>query len=218
MRAPMDTALLASAACIAAVAGLLVAERRGAAFARAVCKTAASAGFVAVALALGATGSAWGRWMLAALLLGALGDVLLLGRQARAFAAGLAVFLLSHLCFAFAFWHGGVMAGVAVGAAVVAAAAGAAIARWLGPHLARAWRLPVGAYVVAILGMCALAVGFGAAHGGVLVPAGALLFALSDVAVARERFVAPGFANRAWGLPAYYVAQLSLAWSVAAPP
>ena len=43
---------------------------------------------------------------------------------------------------------------------------------------------------------------------------GAIVFAASDVAVARDRFVARSFVNRAWGLPAYYAAQLVLAWSV----
>jgi hypothetical protein len=47
--------------------------------------------------------------------------------------------------------------------------------------------------------------------------AGAVLFALSDVFVARDRFVHSGFANRQWGLPLYFLAQLILAASVAAP-
>jgi hypothetical protein len=41
---------------------------------------------------------------------------------------------------------------------------------------------------------------------------GALLFYLSDFAVARDKFVAPGFWNGAWGLPFYFVAQLNLAF------
>jgi uncharacterized membrane protein YhhN len=43
------------------------------------------------------------------------------------------------------------------------------------------------------------------------VAAGAVLFYLSDLAVARERFVAHSFTNRAVGLPLYYVGQLLLA-------
>ena len=31
---------------------------------------------------------------------------------------------------------------------------------------------------------------------------------------ARDRFVAEEFANRVWGLPLYYAAQVALAWSV----
>ena len=42
----------------------------------------------------------------------------------------------------------------------------------------------------------------------------AVAFFCSDLSVARDRFVAPGFANRAWGLPLYYAAQLAFAWSV----
>ena len=46
---------------------------------------------------------------------------------------------------------------------------------------------------------------------------GALGFFLSDLAVARERFVAKGFTNKLWGLPLYYGAQLLLAWTAGAP-
>jgi hypothetical protein len=40
---------------------------------------------------------------------------------------------------------------------------------------------------------------------------GALAFYASDLAVARQRFVAESFANKLWGLPLYYGAQLLLA-------
>ena len=45
---------------------------------------------------------------------------------------------------------------------------------------------------------------------------GALAFAISDLAVARERFVTPSFVNGAWGLPLYFAAQLTLAGTVTA--
>jgi hypothetical protein len=41
----------------------------------------------------------------------------------------------------------------------------------------------------------------------------AVAFYLSDVSVARDRFVAPGFGNRIWGLPLYYGAQVLFALS-----
>jgi len=50
----------------------------------------------------------------------------------------------------------------------------------------------------------------------VLLLTGALMFLVSDLAVARDRFVAQGFINRLWGLPLYYAAQLVLA-SCASP-
>ena len=66
------------------------------------------------------------------------------------------------------------------------------------------------AYVVAITAMVIGAI----ALGNPRFLAGAALFFASDLAVARDKFVAPGFTNRAWGLPAYYAGQLLIAWSL----
>ena len=44
-----------------------------------------------------------------------------------------------------------------------------------------------------------------------LIPIGAVLFYTSDIAVARNQFVAPGVMNRVWGLTLYYLAQVLLA-------
>lgn len=46
---------------------------------------------------------------------------------------------------------------------------------------------------------------------GLRAAVGAALFAASDIFVARDRFAAPGWRNRAAGLPLYYGAQLVLA-------
>jgi uncharacterized membrane protein YhhN len=72
-------------------------------------------------------------------------------------------------------------------------------------------RVPVIGYVVVIVAMVigALAIG----RGRLVV--GALLFFASDLAVARDKFIAKTFANKAWGLPAYYAGQLAIAWSLA---
>jgi uncharacterized membrane protein YhhN len=45
---------------------------------------------------------------------------------------------------------------------------------------------------------------------------GALLFYISDLAVARDRFITRSFVNRLWGLPAYYTGQVLLALSIGA--
>jgi len=71
------------------------------------------------------------------------------------------------------------------------------------------------AYVLALGAMVSLAIGAAAGWGRPLLAVGALAFAASDVSVARDRFVAPGLVNRAWGLPLYYAAQLVIALSVA---
>ena len=201
--------------CLAAVAGLLFAER----FARPVAyggfKLGASSAFVAVAVLLGAVGSVYGRWVLVALVLSWVGDAALLSRRRGAFLSGLGAFLLAHVCFAMAFFAGGFSGGAFGVALAPAIGVGVAIGRWLWPHLGREYRGPVAAYVAAIVLMCAAAAGYSAATGRWQVLLGAVLFMASDVAVARERFVARGFRNKAWGLPAYYGAQLILAWSVA---
>lgn len=206
-----------TALCLVAVAALLVAERRAWSVARALAKTIASLAFVGVAVSLGATGSAYGRWVLLALALSVAGDVLLLSHRSAAFLAGLAAFLLAHLAFAAAFVVAGVDLGTAGLAAGIALVVGAAVLRWLWPHLRGPMRPAVGVYVLAILAMCSLAAGHAGASGHALVALAAVTFAASDLAVARDRFVQASFANRAWGLPAYYAAQLLLAASAGGP-
>jgi hypothetical protein len=63
--------------------------------------------------------------------------------------------------------------------------------------------------------MAALAWATSGSTADVRIPVGATAFYLSDVFVAREQFVAKAVANRMWGLPLYYLAQVLLAWSVA---
>ena len=70
-------------------------------------------------------------------------------------------------------------------------------------------RGPVLAYTAVISAMLVL----GAGSRNPLVPWGALLFYLSDLTVARDRFVRPGLSNRVVGLPMYYAAQVVLALS-----
>ena len=163
---------------------------------------------------------AFTHWMIAGLALGVVGDIALLGTGKRAFLAGLTAFLLGHLAYV-------------VGAAqllppgqwpaaaeltIVLPLAVAAIALYtLWPHLG-SMKVPVIGYVLAIVAMVvgAFAIvrhGPGSATNRLAI--GAILFFASDLAVARDKFVATRFANRAWGLPAYYAGQLMIAWSLA---
>ncbi|QTD46950.1 lysoplasmalogenase [Ottowia testudinis] len=199
--------------CLLFVAALLVAERAQRAGRAGIAKTAASASFIALAVSLGALSTAYGVIVLAALVLSALGDVALAFDRPAAFMAGLGFFLLAHIAFSMAFaqapWSW-VLAVAAAGMAV----AGALSLRWLWPHLGAPFKVPVVCYVVAIVVMCAWAVAFSAATGHWQPAVGALLFAASDLAVARQAFVAKTFLNKAWGLPTYYAAQLLMAWSI----
>ena len=148
--------------------------------------------------------------VLAALILSAVGDVLLL--EEAGFLAGLASFLLAHVAFAGAFLVRGISAP-ALGAAVPLGVFAWLVVRWLWPHLSGRMRGPVAAYAVAISAMGVLAVATAVADWDWRLPAGGGLFILSDVAVARQAFVQPAFANRLWGLPLYYGGQLLLAWA-----
>jgi uncharacterized membrane protein YhhN len=206
------------AACAAftalAVVAYLAAERAHHRSGRFIAKPLASTGFVAAALVAGATHTAYGQLVLAALLFSLAGDVLLLPAAKAAFLGGLCAFLVGHLLFAAAFVARGVDARVAGSAALAALLVALPVARWLLPHVRAKMRGPVVAYILAISTMVSLAAGTFAHHPSVILLVGALGFYLSDLSVARERFVSPGFLNRAWGIPLYYGAQLLFAWSV----
>lgn len=199
---------------VAAVGWLLISERNGSA-GRYLAKPIASAGFVAVAAVGGAADSGFGRWMLAGLVLSAVGDVLLLAPSTRWFVGGLGSFLAAHLVFSVAF----VVRGVAAEALLAIAGFGLLAWRvvgWLQPHLPDQLRTPVIAYVGAISVMGTLAVATVADDWDGRIALGAGLFIASDLAVARNRLVEPAYANRLVGLPLYYGGQLLLAWAAAA--
>jgi uncharacterized membrane protein YhhN len=185
-------------------AALLASEVRDLAAGRAVAKVACSLGFVAVALAGGVDGR-YAALVLGALVLSVAGDALLLSRARLAFLAGLVAFLLAHVAYAVAFAP--LSARPAWALAAVAATVGTVLA-WLWRHLGE-MRVAVVAYCTVIGVMLWLALGVPSA----LVRAGALLFFLSDLLVARDRFVAPGKENRLVGWPLYYAGQYLLALS-----
>jgi uncharacterized membrane protein YhhN len=204
-----------TAACLVSVLVLLAVDRREWPLGRVIAKLSASTCFVGVAVALGAAGSTYGQLILGALVLGWMGDALLLSRAPKAFMGGLAAFLLSHVLFATAFVSGAQSVQVVGVAVVMAGLFGAGVLRWLMPHAPKEFKGPVLAYIVVILCMCVAAAGHAFASQRWAVLVGALLFTASDLSVARDRFVQPGFVNRLWGWPTYFVAQLVLAWTVA---
>ena len=181
---------------------------------RAVAKPLASLGFLVAAVGFGALDSSYGQLILIGLFFGAIGDVALLGRSRAAFIAGLVSFLLGHLAYVAAFVTLPISPPQAFLAAVAVTALMAFVARWVFPH-APEMRIPIAIYMVVIAAMCIVAIGAGAAGAPWMIPVGAVMFTLSDIAVVRDRFVSQGFVNRAWGLPLYYAAQLILAWSIA---
>jgi len=177
-------------------------------------KTVASAAFVILGVIRWSSGDIFGGWLVAGLAFCAIGDVLLL--RDRTFDLGLVAFLLGH-----ALYVAGFHAALPVGRwsllvlALLLIVSGGAV-RWLWPHLGRR-RFSVLAYIAVISVM--VWGGVSAFTGGVLpwtAAAGALLFYLSDLAVARQRFVQKSLINRALGLPTYYLGQLLLALTIGA--
>lgn len=208
------TAILAlTALCVVA---LVVSEARGALWGRWVFKLAASAAFVWLGVAAGGLDSVYGRLILAALVASALGDAALIMDQRAPFLAGMAAFAFAHLFYLAALLSQGIAltpASLATVAALSIALAG--IYARLRPHLGE-MRHAVLAYVGIIGAMTAAALA-GAFLGGserLIAAAAAVLFAISDIAVARDRFVAPSWLNRLWGLPLYYLAQCLFALSI----
>jgi uncharacterized membrane protein YhhN len=192
---------------------------------RVVTKTIASLAFVAVALLATSDGKPlpddYRMWITVGLAAGVLGDVFLLGKSSNAFLAGLVAFLIGHVLYVVACadlvpiqsWanHAGAYGGIP-------GAIGAGVLVWLWPRLG-GMRIPVLLYVVTIIAMVVGAIAVYRAGAlpecnGKLLCAGAVLFFVSDLAVARDKFVSSGFINRAWGLPAYYAGQLLIAWSL----
>ena len=193
-----------------AVVWLVVVESTGSRSPRP-AKIAASSGFVAVALAAGALESGFGRLVLTGLVLSWVGDLLLTYPDPNAFLGGLAAFLCGHLAYVASFLVRGVDAFAVFVVGVILALAAVMVWRWLSPHVEGVMRPAVIAYVVVISIMVVTAAGTTAGLGDARVLTGATAFFLSDLAVARERFVTPGFANRSWGLPLYYLGQVLLA-------
>ena len=204
--------------CLAALGMLLIGEHRESLSLRIVAKTFASFAFVAYARALGAwTLAPAGPWIVTGLVLSVVGDLALLSRAKPAFLGGLVAFLLAHVAYVIAFVKLGVsVPGLAVMTPPVALFS-ALIWHWLSPHTGELTR-PVVAYIVVISAMvtCAAAAWFAqmdATRSWLL--GAAILFFLSDLCVARDRFVAPGVDNRSIGLPLYYVSQLLFGYGIA---
>ncbi len=177
-----------------------------------VAKPLASTGFVVIALSSGALDSGFGQWILGAMLLSWLGDVFLIPKGSKqAFLVGLGSFLLAHLAFAGAFLtHGVALWGVVLAVPLLLILAWR-VGTWLLPHVSSSMKGPVMSYMAAISVMVLMASGMAAWQHSPVVILAAVCFFVSDIAVARERFVAPGFSNKLWGLPLYYGAQMIFA-------
>ena len=147
------------------------------------------------------------------------GDVFLALPQQRMFLYGLVSFLLGHVCYVICFFYVADLNPWAWGGGAIGLAISGLVFFWLRPHLG-SMRDPVMAYVIVITAMVIGAftvLGDTALHstGRLMVLSGAVSFYISDLFVARDRFLKTEFANRLLGLPLYYAGQFLLAFSVA---
>lgn len=198
-----------------AVSALTLSDQRGHRAGRYLFKPLSALAFLWLAVALGATGSHYGGWLLAGLVLCMAGDLLLMPQSQRSFLAGLVAFLCGHLMYAVAFLQLPTSPGGLVLSLMPALILLFLTARWLLPCLDPTMKLPVAVYtlVITVMLLCA---GSTAGHpAALLIIVGAWGFALSDLAVARQRFVQPSRWNGLWGTPLYFLSQMLLAASVA---
>ncbi len=207
--------------CVAATAlliPLIIADVKDHTAGKLIFKPLLSALFIVVAWMQAPFVTTYAGWVLIGLILSWVGDVFLIFSAKKLFLAGLVSFLLGHVCYASGFFiHGTLHIGGALGTVAVVVVSGA-IFFWLRPHLGN-MQGPVIAYILVITAMVsgALAIfstaGYGSA-GRWCVLVGAVNFYISDILVARDRFVASGPENRIYGLPPYYLAQFLFAFSI----
>jgi uncharacterized membrane protein YhhN len=221
--------IMLTAICAVSCLALVGAEIMGNDKIRMISKFMASGAFVMIgleALHASAAHQSFATWILIGLVLGAIGDIFLLGRSNAAFLGGLVAFLGGHIAYIVAasralaidewFTTAGVFAALPLVAGTVA------LFVWLWPHLStthRPMRAPVIVYVIAIVTMVIAAIAVARGHAlpepqRCLFVVGAALFFVSDLAVARDKFVAKTVVNRVWGLPTYFAGQLLIAWTL----
>jgi len=215
-----NSAIIAAAPIL--LVGLLFFEKKESQTGRLLTKTPLSALFIIAACLQPHPNTKYAGSLLVGLGFCMGGDILLIFSQRRLFLLGLISFLLGHVAYTVAivgvsqvnFWTG------------IGAAASIFVSSWifmrLAPHLGT-MKLPVLAYVgVITLMLCAV----WSIPGTVAVPAagkfmvflGALSFYISDIFVARQRFLTPAYSNRLIGLPLYYFGQFLLAFSTGIIP
>lgn len=197
--------------CVMGLGATLYAEARHPSGKR-LPKMVASTSFVAVAIAVGALNTPFGRIMVVGLALSWFGDLFLTYNGRRPFVAGLVAFLGGHVAYVIAFFNRGTDNSLWLFVAAVIGAA-VAVGSWLLPTVPRELKAPVIAYIAVISLMVAAAGSTNSVEADWRIPIGATAFYVSDIFVARDRFAYPGLINRYVGLPLYFGGQLLLAWA-----
>jgi uncharacterized membrane protein YhhN len=212
----INTSIIVFAAAL--LLGLLYAEKKEILKAKLAVKIVLSSLFIFSAVIQPHLIVPYYRFILTGLIFCLGGDVFLALPRQKMFLYGLVSFLLGHLFYVAAFFYTvGINQGTVIGLVISAITSGG-VFLWLRPYLG-AMKIPVIFYILVItamvVGACSvLAAGGLALCGRMLVFSGALAFYISDIFVARQRFLKTEFLNRLIGLPLYYSGQFMLAFSV----
>jgi uncharacterized membrane protein YhhN len=206
-------------AAVVLLVGLLFFEKNGELKGKVPTKTVLSSLFILAALLQPHPIPAYFFILLIGLIFCLGGDVFLALPQERMFLFGLVSFLLGHVCYVVCFFYVADLNPWTWGGSAISLAVSGLVFFWLRPHLG-AMLVPVIAYIIVITAMVIGAftvLGDTTLHstGRFMVLFGAVSFYISDLFVARDRFLKLEFANRILGLPLYYAGQFLLAFSVA---
>jgi len=214
----VNTLIIFSAVTL--LAGLLFFEKNGNQKGKLPTKTILSCLFIFTALVQSRPIPGYFYILLIGLIFCLGGDVFLALPRERMFLFGLVSFLLGHIFYVGSFFYlADLSHGSWIGVGIGLVASGG-VFFWLRPYLG-SLLIPVIAYIVVITVMlvgswtvlCDAGVEL---SGRLMVFGGAVSFYVSDLFVARDRFLKTEFKNRLIGLPLYYFGQFLLAFSVGA--
>jgi len=212
----LDMIIIIAAAVL--LAGLLYFEKIGSQKGKLPTKTILSCLFIITALLQPHPNPEYFYILLIGLIFCLGGDVFLALPQERMFLFGLVSFLMGHVCYVLCFFYVADLNPWTWGGSAIGLAISGLVFFWLRPHLGP-MLVPVIVYIIVITAMVTGAftvLGDARLHstGRFLVIFGAVSFYISDLFVARDRFLKTEFSNRLLGLPLYYLGQFLLAFSI----
>jgi uncharacterized membrane protein YhhN len=171
-------------------------------------KMVASTAVIGLVLVLNPARSAYLVLVIVALVASWVGDLALSYEGRTPFVVGLVAFAGAHVAYIAAFVARSALdATTLVVAGAVMTIFAIVVIRWLSPHRPAELKIPIIVYVIIISTMVATAFATNATMPDVWIPIAAVAFAVSDLFVARQRFVTPSRTNRLVGLPLYFMAQ-----------
>jgi uncharacterized membrane protein YhhN len=203
------------ALCFVSCFILLFCEKQNSIWGKWIFKITASSAFVLIALALADASSLFSNLMLVGFGFSFLGDIFLIkSNESTFFKIGIISFAFAHIAFIVAFLTIGSTGLVFFITTILTMFLIMMSVKWLKNALNSEFKVLVLVYICIIAYMTSLS-GYaweGSYRNGIL--PGAFLFAVSDLFVAREKFIKSDFKNKMVGLPLYYLAQIFLAISL----